>query len=137
MNLLIIPWGTPHWSPKSPNISEVTRLYSHNTRILYLLPFWGFLGISAITHNPEILKFVAGIGLKGRELEKETSLQIRSWLKHNSNKYQRIVFLSYANGGKFWSSGAAGLPEMKKVKIVTWKPTSPNTVKKDILRWIK
>lgn len=137
MNLLIIPWGTPHWSPKSPNISEITRLYSGNTRILYLLPFWGLLGIYAITHNPELLKFVTGIGLKHKELEKETSLQIRSWLKHNSDKYNRIVFLSYAKGGKFWSSGAAGLPQMKKVKIVNWKPTSPITVKKDILRWIK
>ena len=137
MNLLIIPWGTPHWSPKSPNISEITRLYSGNTRILYLLPFWGLLGIYAITHNPELLKFVTGIGLKHKELEKETSLQIRSWLKHNSGKYNRIVFLSYAKGGKFWSSGAAGLPQMKKVKIVNWKPTSPITVKRDILRWIK
>lgn len=137
MNLLVVPWGTPHWSPKSPNMSEVVRMHSKDTRVVYLLPFWGLLGTAAITHNPDILKYTNGIGLKHRELEKETGINIRSWLIHNEKKYARIIFLDYANGGKFWSLGAAGLSCMKKVKIVRFKESSPSTVKRDVFRSIQ
>ena len=134
MNLLIIPWGTPHWSPKSENMLEVLKNHSSNTRVLYLVPLWGLLGINAIVHNQAVLSSVNGI--KERQLTRDTAINIRSWLIHKSDDYKRIVFVSYANGGKFWSKGAAGLPCMKKVKIVNWKPSSPSTMKRDIFKMI-
>ena len=134
MNLLIIPWGTPNWSAKSQNMSEVLRLHSKTTRVLFLVPLWGLLGIKAITHNPDLLSCIHGI--RERDLVRDTAINIRSWLLHKGGEYDRIVFLSYANGGKFWSKGAAGLPIMKNVKIVTWKPSSPTIVKRDIMKWI-
>ena len=134
MNLLIIPWGTPHWSPRSKNMSEVLHNHAANTRVLYLVPLWGLLGINAIVHNKEVLSSVNGI--KERPLTRDTSINIRSWLIHKGSGYRKIIFLSYANGGKFWSKGAAGLPCMKNVKIVNWKPSSPNTVKRDIIKLI-
>ena len=134
MNLLIIPWGTPHWSPRSKNMSEILKNHSANTRVLYLVPLWGLLGINAIVHNKEVLSSVNGIS--ERRLTRDTAVNIRSWLIHKSSGYKKIIFVSYANGGKFWSKGAAGLPCMKKVKIVNWKPSSPNTVKRDIMKLV-
>jgi hypothetical protein len=135
MNLLIIPWGTPHWSPKSQNMSEILHNHSANTRVLYLVPLWGLLGINAIVHNKEVLLSVNGIN--ERKLTRDTAVNIRSWLIHKAENYDKIIFISYANGGKFWSKGAAGLPCMNKVKIVNWKPSSPSTVKRDIIKLIK
>ena len=134
MNLLIVPWGTPYWSPNSVNMKEVIRLHSKNTRVLYLVPLWGLLGIKAIINNQPLLSAV--VGIKDRSLARSTAINIRVWLLSNGNEYDRIVFLSYANGGKFWSKGAAGTPMMKKVKIVRWKPTSAISVKKDVIKWI-
>ena len=108
MNLLIIPWGTPHWSPQSKNLLEVRNKHSKSTRVLYLVPLWGLLGINAIVNNQEVL--VSVNGLNERQMTRDTAINIRSWLIHKSANYDKIIFVSYANGGKFWSKGAAGLP---------------------------
>ncbi len=134
MNLLIIPWGTPHWSPQSKNLLEVRNKHSKSTRVLYLVPLWGLLGINAIVNNQEVL--VSVNGLNERQMTRDTAINIRSWLIHKSANYDKIIFVSYANGGKFWSKGAAGLPCMKNVRIVNWKPSSPVTVKRDIIKLI-
>ena len=135
MKLLIIPWGTPNWSPNSSNMQEILRNHSKTTRVLYLVPLWGLLGVKAIIHNQSLLSAV--VGIKDRDLERDTAINIRTWLLHKGNNFDRIIFLAYANGNKFWSRGAAGTPMMKKVKIVRWISSSPSTVEKRVMRWVE
>ena len=124
MKLLVIPYGTPYWSPKSPNVLNIIKEHGKTLRIAYLIPLWGLIGWEALVHNTEILKSINGVS--ERDLDRDTAISIRTWLTHKGANFDKIVLINYGKTLNFWSTGAAGLPVMSKVQIIRWLSTSPS-----------
>ena len=117
--LLIIPYGTPHWNPFSTEVKEISY---PNLDIAYLLPLWGIVMQRDLSRYIDILQTVQGI--PEHQMSRDTAVSIRTWLHLNGKKYPRIVILKYGPLMPFWSKGAAGTPYMNNVKIVRFVPNA-------------